>query len=98
AKTITGRLKAVCCLRHYSFLGSVVAVSQSEALLSPDILVFEYCSASTIYTIHLIHEYQFEGELSVDFRADGVSLFRTSFNVVPGYVVGSDETNVILVT
>src|SRR5271157_3886068 len=92
AKTLSGKYNSECSSRHYLFLYKHIAPDRLGHLLD-GLQIFEHKSAKAIYTIIIecTLEYFQEGELSLDFRVDGVSIFVFSFMFVPGYVVGLSD-------
>jgi uncharacterized protein VirK/YbjX len=99
AKTLSGKYNSECSSRHYLFLYKHIASDRLAHLLD-GLRIFEHQSAKAIYTITIecTLEYFQEGELSLDFRVDGVSIFVFSFMFVPGHVVGLADPDAILVS
>jgi uncharacterized protein VirK/YbjX len=99
ARSLSGDDRYACCRHHYFLLGAVMPRDGFRALLSNHITLLESRPGFVHYSVLLYasREYDIEGELALDFRANGRSLFVFHFTFVPGYVVGSTEWTVALV-
>jgi uncharacterized protein VirK/YbjX len=98
-KSLSHKYNSECCLKHYLFLYKHI-VPHCLAHILDGLSVFEYKSATAVYSITIEATLEFfqEGELSLDFRVDGVSIFVFSFMFVPGAMVGLADPDVILVS
>ncbi len=84
-KSLSYKYNSECCLKHYLFLCSNI-VQHCLAHVLDGLVIFEYKSAAAVYsiTIEATLEYFEEGELSLNFRVDGVSSFRIFIHVCAG--------------
>jgi uncharacterized protein VirK/YbjX len=100
AISLRGGERLSCYFGHYAFLCENIVPSLLEKLLSEDIVVYRAKPADVTYKIVLSvsHWHQFEGEMTLGFRADDMNLYLLSFTIVPGRIVGLADPHVILVS
>jgi hypothetical protein len=100
ALSFTAEMRASSHLHHYSFLQAHLSPSSLCRLLNREIRLFETSEQGHVFAIDMaaaLHGY-YEGELCLNFFADGVEIFVTSFTFVRGSVVGSSAQHAILIS
>jgi uncharacterized protein VirK/YbjX len=100
ARSFTAAMRASSHLHHYSFLQARLSPSSLRQVLNRAIRLFEICADGHTFVIDLCAalEGDYEGELLMNFLADGVEIFILSFTFVSGSVVGSSAKNAILIS
>lgn len=100
AKSLTNAQRASSHLHHYSFLQARLSPSSLRQILNCELRLFETSEQGHTFAIDLaaaLHGY-YEGELRLNFLADGNDIFVLSFTFVPGSVVGSPMRDAILIS
>ncbi len=100
ARSLTPAQRASSHLHHYSFLQSRFSPRSLSQILNRELRLFETIEDGHTFAIDLaaaVHGY-YEGELRLNFFADGIDIFILSFTIVPGSVVGSTAQNAILIS
>lgn len=100
ARSFTPRQATACFVHHYRRLRSVFPDSLLRRMLSGDLVLHRvlYCGSLVALTIGLSRACDKEGELSLTLKIDDVAIFTLSFTIVPGWVVGIDATETILIS
>jgi uncharacterized protein VirK/YbjX len=100
ARSLSRDDRYACCRHHYLFLGAVMPLDGFRALISSEITLLESHPDATHYSVHVgaSREYDHEGEIAVDLRANGRSIFVFHFTFIPGYIVGSTDWTVALLS
>lgn len=99
ARGLTVAQRASCQFHHYRYLQTRCSQDMLQAILRGEVTVFDTCTEAKTYSIAMgmVSPFFFEGEMFLDFRAEGLSLFCLCFTIVPGSIVGSDAADVLLV-
>lgn len=92
--------RAACFLHHYKRLRASLSADLLHRILYQKVTVFEAEQAGLHVEISLCFSRPFEkeGELSLHLHVDGTVVFVLSFTIVPGWVVGSDVEEVLLIS
>ena len=100
ARSFTSAERARAHLHHYSFLQSRFSPSSLCQVLNREIRLFEISEQGHAFAIDLAAalEGDYEGELRMNFLADGADIFILSFTFVSGSVVGSSAQDAILIS
>lgn len=100
ARSLTTAQRASCHLHHYSFLRSHLCPASLRQLLNREVRVFEATDQGHTFAIDLAAALPgyYEGELRLNFLADGIDIFILSFTFVPGSQVGSTARDAILIS
>lgn len=99
ARNLIPETRYKCFVHHYDFLTGAVSNSALKLLVRNGVTLYASRPAQVEYSI-LMHNPRrgaYEGELSLFFVASGEAIFVLSFTVVPGYAVGLEDENVILI-
>lgn len=100
AKSLPIGVNGVCFFYNYAFLFDRILLSAFEAIMRGDVPLFEQVVGPTKYTVvlNISQEYQNEGELSLELKANDMALYILSFSVIPGRVVALADRDVILIS
>jgi hypothetical protein len=100
ARSFNSAQRARAHLHHYSFLQSRFSPPSLSQILNHEIRLFETSQQGHIFAIHLAAALDgyYEGELRLNFLADGIDVFVLSFTIVPGSIVGSPAQDAILIS
>jgi len=92
--------RATCFTHHYQTLHDLLPRPFLMRLLHRDITLMQLREAETRYavTFGLSRQHDKEGELSLNFQVDGATVFIMSFTIVPGRVIQSSSSDVLLIT
>ena len=94
--------RASCLLHHYKYLNEKFPSGLLRQILHGDLSVFETDEDGNLYDIKLglskPSECDHEGELSLHLRVNGTPVFNLSFTIVPGWVVGEQISDALLIT
>jgi hypothetical protein len=87
-------------MHHYSYLHEHFGDEFLRRVLVDHVVLWEKSAESHRYDIALGSSLAIynEGELSLIFRVDGVSVFILSFSFVPGRILGFQAQNALLIT
>ncbi len=99
ANSFVHRAKYIAFCNNYSYLNYFVASKALENIFDNYVVLFRCEPTDVEYRIELtIKEGATpEGEVSLRFEADKLTLFATEFSIVPGVLVGAAERHVILI-
>ena len=98
--------RTACFLHHYKRLSSVLQEPLLRRMLEQDVPVFGLGDRDHRFVVTLGRSRQIdhsrhvdhEGELSLNLLVDGTHVFVLSFTIVPGWVVGSQAAEVLMIT
>ncbi len=92
--------RAACFRHHYNRLHKALPDSLLRRTLQEDVTILEIPEDANrfILTMGMSRPSYKEGELSLHLRVDGNIVFVLSFNLVPGWVVGSQAAEILLIT
>lgn len=84
---------------HYEYMNRHASQSFYKETLGRAPTLWERADGETVYSVNIAFntEWQCEGDLSLIFSRNGKSLFRLSFAIVPGHLVGSRFESVLFV-
>src|ERR1700733_11704656 len=73
---------------HYAFLGDVMTVYGFRLLLDDKTTIYSSCVNDTIYAVKFSIEttHSAEGELTLEFQVNNVSIYYMSFSIVGGFL------------
>jgi len=96
----TVRQRAACFLYHYNRLHEALPDSLLRRTFQEDIPILEIPEGANrfLLTLGLSRPSYKEGELSLHLRVDGNIVFVLSFTIVPGWVVNSQASEILLIT
>lgn len=96
--TVTQR--ATCFLHHYRRLRGVLPARLLRQTLHWDVTLHEFFEDSNRFalTLGLSRPFDKEGELSINLKVRGDIVFTLSFTIVPGWVVKSGASEILLIT
>ena len=88
-----------CFLYHYDRLREALPDTMIRRILHRSISILEIREHHNVYrvTVHLSRPWDKEGELSLDLELDGETIYVLSFSIVPGWIVRSEASEVILI-
>jgi uncharacterized protein VirK/YbjX len=100
AKTFSTEMKCACLIHHYSFFSSFVSEKAFDALVSKEALIYESRKEANVYTItiNVTRDWCHEGELSLEFKVNGNSLYIFSFTLIPGLLAGLPDQHALLIS
>lgn len=89
-----------CFLHHYERLRQLLPDTMIRRILHRSISILEIREHHNVYrvTVHLSRPWDKEGELSLDLDLDGETIYVLSFSIVPGRIVKSAASEVVLIT
>jgi len=91
---------AECFLHHYRKLRSTFSGQCLRSLFYDDVALHTWCQGECNYriTMGLSRPFDWEGEMSIHFQMDGISVYVLSFTIVPGSFVHSQAHEVLLIS
>jgi uncharacterized protein VirK/YbjX len=101
ANSLNSRDRLIGYFAHFTYLCENIDSSELENVLLRDIPVYSTMTAHAVtYKILLSvsHWHQFEGEMTLAFRANDTNLYLLSFTIVPGCIVGLADKHTILIS
>lgn len=93
--------RAACFLHHYKRIHAALSENALRQILKQNVVVHNVSNGGNEFAFTIgSPEFpgRLEGELSVDLRVDGKSVFNLSFVIIPGWVLKSDADEVLLIT
>jgi len=92
--------RASCLVHHYRRLHAVLPEHHLRRILQGEEILLEIpkCANRFTLTMGLPRTIDQEGEMSLNFRVDGEVVFVLSFAIVPGWIVKSKASEVLLIT
>jgi uncharacterized protein VirK/YbjX len=92
--------RSACFLHHYKRLLASMSASLLHRVLYQNVTVFETRNDGMDLRISLCFSRPFEkeGELSLNFHVDGTVVFVLSFTIVPGWAVGAEAGEALLIS
>jgi uncharacterized protein VirK/YbjX len=93
--------RAACFLHHYRRIHAALSENALRQILKDNVVLHNISHGSNHFTLTIgspEHIGRLEGELSVDLRVNGKSVFNLSFIIVPGWVLKSDADEILLIT
>jgi uncharacterized protein VirK/YbjX len=100
ARGLTVAERASCFAHHYRQLNARFPTDLLTRVLNRDVTIFELHEGGTLFsiTLGLSRQDVREGELFLHLQVDGDVVFALQFTIVPGRVVGSEATDVLLIS
>jgi uncharacterized protein VirK/YbjX len=100
ARGLTVKERASCLAHHYRRLKAKVPASIVSQVLYRDITLLQRQTPNGLYKVILGFEGHAvrEGELFLHLRVDGSTIFVLQFTVIPGWVVKSKVSDVLLIS
>lgn len=100
ARGLTIPTRAACFLHHYQRIQELLPDRVLRQALHWDLLLHEFHDSENCFTLTMGRSRPFykEGEMSLNFKIDGQIFFTLSFTIVPGWVVGADVSEVLLIS
>jgi uncharacterized protein VirK/YbjX len=100
ARELTTSERALALTHHYKYLDAKACDCLLRETLRDGVTVYRTVAGNTIYTIVMVLSGPItdEGELSLELRLDGTTIFILSFTIVPGTVVDIDADDAVLIT
>jgi uncharacterized protein VirK/YbjX len=100
AGQLTTSKRALALIHHYRYLDAKACDCFLREMLRDGITAYKTIVKTNVYTIMmgLSAPITDEGELSLELRLDGITIFILSFTIVPGAVIDMDAKDVILIT
>jgi uncharacterized protein VirK/YbjX len=91
--------RTCCFVHHYRRLHAALSEGMLYRILHGEVTVFEMRTEDRLFavTMGFSRPVVNEGELSLLLNVDGVRVFILSFNIVPGWVVESQASEVLLI-
>lgn len=95
--------RASCFLHHYKKVQDFLPSKLLRKLSQGDFSLFEIQKYGTTYSVTMgfpgfpLKEAIWEGELALRFLVDGEQVYTLQFSIVPGRIIHSEETSVLLV-
>ena len=105
-RNMSAPTRTTCFLHHYKYLLSQLSDNSLRTILREDVTVFQLQDGEHRFEItmgrsrdirhsrHVDHE----GELSLNLLVDHSHVYVLSFTIVPGWVVGSQTVDVLMIT
>ncbi len=93
--------RASCFLHHYRRMHSALPESTLRQILHGYVTLHEFDQGGNRFALTMDLPEQIgdcEGELSLDLRVNGKKVFNLSFTIIPGWVVKSEATEILLIT
>ena len=101
ARGFTVRERASCVLHHYRRMHSALPESTLRQILHGYVTLHEFHKDGNRFALTMGLPEQVgdrEGELSLDLRVNSNRIFNLSFTIIPGWVVKSEVSEVLLIT
>jgi uncharacterized protein VirK/YbjX len=100
ARRLTTSERALALTHHYRYLDAKASDCFLRETLHDGITVYRIVVRNTVYTIVMVLSGPItdEGELSLELRLDGTTIFHLSFTIVPGTVIDIDAEDAVLIT
>lgn len=100
ARGFTVAQQAECFIHHYRRLPDLLPENILIQVLLEDVVLDKFLQGDDCFTVNmgLSRPWDDEGELSFNFQVNGAVVFVLSFTIIPGWVVQSDATEVVLVS
>ena len=100
ARSFSVAQRATCFTHHYQTLHAVLPRPFLIRVLHRDLTLLHICNADTCYSVTFgqSRSHDKEGELSLNLQVDGTTVFMMSFTIVPGIVIQSPSSEVLLIT
>jgi uncharacterized protein VirK/YbjX len=91
---------AACFLHHYQRLHTALPARFLHQIMQGEVVLDEIGRNGSNFgiTLGLSRPYDKEGELSLNLQVNGETVFVLSFTIAPGWVVGSEAAEVLLIT
>lgn len=92
--------RGACFLHHYRYLREKLSARKLRQILGGEVTLSAYSDGDNriALTMGLSSPIHKEGEHSINLRVDGEIVFLLSFTIVPGRIIGSDSSDVVLVS
>jgi uncharacterized protein len=100
ARGLTASQQAECFMHHYRRLPELIPARILSPILLDEFQLDDIREGNDRFTIKIgfSRPWDYEGELSLNFEANGRLVFVLSFTIVPGRVVRSDSKEVLLIS
>jgi uncharacterized protein VirK/YbjX len=100
ARGLTVAEQSECFMHHYRRLPDLIPEHILVQILLADLLLDEFRKGDDRFAIRMAFSrpWDYEGELSLNFEVDNKLVFVLSFTIIPGWVVKSEATEVVLIS
>ena len=101
AQGLTTSQRAECFLYHHCRVNAAFPVDLLRHIFERNLTLHEVQHGANLYSIELCLPTGSdlrEGELAIEFRVDGVTIYVLQLTVIPGRVVGSKARDVVLIS
>jgi uncharacterized protein VirK/YbjX len=92
--------RKACFVHHYNWLREAFPEGALRQILQSSLPIFEIQDGESVFRIvvYLSKPFDKEGELSFDLEVDGMAVYVVSFTIVPGAIVESEASDVVLIS
>lgn len=100
ARSIDARAALACFIHHYQSVYSIFPERILKMLLYWNLPLYEMSEDGHRFSLDLgtSRPYDKEGELSLLLKVDTLNIFNLTFTIVPGWAVGSDNAESLLIS
>jgi uncharacterized protein VirK/YbjX len=92
--------RKTCFIHHYTRLLGTMTDGMLRRILHRSLAIYELCEEESVYRVvtHLSRPWDKEGELSLELQLDGLGIYVVSFSIIPGSIVKSEASEVLLIS